>query len=147
MRYNSFMIRRFRATFQRFLALPPGEKALVAEAAAAVLLARAASAVLPPGRAAKAFRAKPRSRRHARRRVVWAVEAAAARLAGKRGCLARSLAAYRLLGASGYDAEIHIGLRCAGGSYDAHAWVVSEGDVLLGGPFEAYQVPPPAVFR
>lgn len=67
-------------------------------------------------------------------RITWAVEAASRRLPWVRSCLTQALAAQVLLTLSGYPALLHIGVtRGEQGQFRAHAWVESEGKVVMGG--------------
>jgi hypothetical protein len=61
--------------------------------------------------------------------------AAAANLIPGTTCLPRALAAHVLLGRHGHGAELHIGVnRDSQGRFQAHAWVETEGRVIIGGP-------------
>ena len=66
-------------------------------------------------------------------RVVWAVKVASRYVQGIR-CLAQALATQVLLEQRGYPSELRIGFtRSKGGQMSAHAWVESEGRVVIGG--------------
>jgi hypothetical protein len=66
-------------------------------------------------------------------RVVWAV-GAASRCVPMSTCLIQALAAQVLLGGAKHPASVCIGVtRGEGGRLQAHAWVESEGKVLIGG--------------
>lgn len=68
-------------------------------------------------------------------KIVWAVEAAGCRLPRASTCLTRALASQVLLARRGYPALVRIGV--AGGGelgLEAHAWVESGGEVVVGGP-------------
>ena len=66
-------------------------------------------------------------------RVVWAV-GAASRYVPMSTCLTQALAAQVLLGGAKHPASVRIGVaRAEGGRLRAHAWVESEGKVLIGG--------------
>lgn len=65
--------------------------------------------------------------------VGHAVEAAR-RAVPHATCLVLALAAQVLLVRLGRPAELHLGgTRSAGGEFEAHAWVESEGEVVVGG--------------
>jgi hypothetical protein len=68
-------------------------------------------------------------------RVVWAVKAASKRTVGPTTCLVEALAAQAVLAAHGHAAKLRLGVARAGteGSVQAHAWVESEGSVVIGG--------------
>jgi len=63
-------------------------------------------------------------------RIVWLVAQASRCVPGSH-CLPRALVAQLLLARSGYLAELQIGVRKAGDSLDAHAWLEHEGVPLF----------------
>ena len=67
-------------------------------------------------------------------RVVWAV-VVASRYVPMSTCLTQALAAQVLLARRGYSAHLHIGVAKEGAEakLKAHAWVESDGKVLIGG--------------
>ena len=65
--------------------------------------------------------------------IAWAV-AAASRYVPSATCLTRALVTRTLLAQRGYAAHLCIGVaRRAGGQLDAHAWVESPGQIVIGG--------------
>ena len=65
--------------------------------------------------------------------LIWSV-AAISRYVPKATCLAQALATQFLLQQAGHHARLHIGVTEAeGGGIKAHAWVESQGRVLIGG--------------
>jgi len=65
-------------------------------------------------------------------RIVWAVSAAQ-RVVPRATCLPQALAAEALLLRSGYAASLRIGVARTGpGGLVAHAWIESDGRVILG---------------
>lgn len=72
------------------------------------------------------------SKRHSAADIAWSINAVANRLPGMT-CLVQALAARTLLTRYGHGAQIKMGVT---GTEDfrAHAWVVSEGHVIVGGP-------------
>ena len=67
-------------------------------------------------------------------RVVWAVEVASRHTPGVKTCLAQALATQVLLARRGYPTFVHIGVvRGEQERFEAHAWVVSEGKIVIGG--------------
>ena len=68
-------------------------------------------------------------------RIVWAVTAAASRrVPGPTTCLSRALAVHAMLSRRGYPSRLHIGVVRGGeGELEGHAWVESDGRVLIGG--------------
>jgi hypothetical protein len=78
------------------------------------------------------------ARRASEARIVRAVGAAERRSPVGSTCLATALAAQALLARHGYAASLRIGVkRSASGEFAAHAWLVREGRVIVGGPAEA----------
>ncbi len=66
--------------------------------------------------------------------TVWAVEAVGRRLLGRNPCLTQALAVDYLFRRAGVPADLHIGVaRQENGELKAHAWVESEGEVVIGG--------------
>jgi hypothetical protein len=66
--------------------------------------------------------------------VVWAVEVAAKYMPGFNTCLTKALATQVLLSRRGRPALLRIGVvRSAEGEFEAHAWVESDGRVVIGG--------------
>jgi hypothetical protein len=66
-------------------------------------------------------------------RVVWAVTVAS-RYAPAATCLTQALATKLLLARCGHQATVRIGVaRHGGGELQAHAWVESNGRVVIGG--------------
>lgn len=66
--------------------------------------------------------------------VVWAVEVASKYMPGGVKCLARALTTQILLSWRGYQTELRIGVaKNPQGQLEAHAWVESQGRVIMGG--------------
>lgn len=66
-------------------------------------------------------------------RVVWAVTVASRYIPGVK-CLARALATKVLLTHQGYISELRIGIaKSEQGQLEAHAWVESQGRIVMGG--------------
>jgi hypothetical protein len=65
--------------------------------------------------------------------LVWSVVVVSPYVP-KTTCLAQALAAQLLLQQAGYQARLHIGVNYGiGGRLEAHAWVESQGRILIGG--------------
>ena len=127
--------------FRKFLLLPAADRWLVIKAALLLegialgkrllpfrilhrILARAADTPIVPWHA-------DCSSSH---RVAWAVEAASRHMPGAKACLTQAFAAQVLLARRGYPALLHIGVaKGERGQFRAHAWVESEGKVIIGG--------------
>lgn len=72
--------------------------------------------------------------RASREQIGWAVNAVSTRILGDGTCLTQALTAQQLLQANGYPAELRIGVaKQADGKLLAHAWVESEGMIVVGG--------------
>jgi hypothetical protein len=134
-------------------ALPPPDRRLVVEAAAWFVAIRVALRLVPFASLARwaqrRHAGRPRAPSLDARRIGWATAAVARRLAPPRTCLAQALTAQVMLGRRGRPAELRFGARRdASESFDAHAWLECDGEVLVGGEgigsFEALSVRPPA---
>jgi hypothetical protein len=64
-------------------------------------------------------------------RLVWAVEAASRRIPGA-SCLCRALTLQRLLAKNGHESELRIGVAKSDNRFGAHAWLLHNGQVLIG---------------
>jgi len=113
------------------------ERALALEALGLLVGARLALWLLPFAPARRLFDAyarRPAAPRSAER-LAWAIAAAGRRVpAPFRDCLPQALAAEVMLRRHGVPAELVIGARPGqgGGRLEAHAWVVSGGQVIVG---------------
>jgi hypothetical protein len=75
-----------------------------------------------------------RANRLSPERVSWAVVVASQHTPGVKTCMAQALAAQVLLARRGYPALIHIGVVSGEREqFQAHAWVETEGKVVIGG--------------
>lgn len=63
-------------------------------------------------------------------RLEWAVRSAS-HFVPRATCLTQAVALHRLLFVYGYRSTVQIGVRSAGGRFDAHAWVEHEAKSLL----------------
>jgi hypothetical protein len=123
-----------------------------------LLIAVRIALLLIPFTAVLKFAARPpvrgvaRSRRLQLDQMVWAVDAAGNRLFPRNPCLVQALVVQRLFVRAGQPAELRIGVRKDGASkLSAHAWVESDGDVVIGSrglsdeyvPFPPIRVGPP----
>jgi hypothetical protein len=123
----------------KFLRLPGSERRLVLSAALTVALVRLELWTLPLATVRRRV-GKSGLRRHtalpsrpAAERISWAVAAAARFVPGASNCLVRALAAEAMLGRFGYHSQLKIGVgKTAAGQFEAHAWLESEGQTLIG---------------
>jgi hypothetical protein len=115
--------------------LTGGEKVLLLQAAAWLVWIRLLLFIFP-------FRhvkilvhrwSKPRRAGFPTHRLAYLIKAAAHRIP-RTTCLPRALVAQILLCRHGHHAELHIGVaRDSNGKFEAHAWVESAGQVVIGG--------------
>lgn len=105
-----------------------------------VMLVRAALAILPFRtvlRIADSWARRPnrvRGPEGERDRMLSAVESAARRLLPAAPCLSQAIVADVLLRRRGFDSQLRIGVaRTERGALKAHAWVESDGEVVIGG--------------
>lgn len=119
----------------KFAHLPAAHKRVLLAAAGWLVLASIALRSLPFRTAKRIFSCHVAATRDkiSVETLCWAIAAAARRIPGCR-CLAQALAGARLLRAHGVAADVVIGVAApAGGTLDAHAWVISNDRVLIGG--------------
>lgn len=65
--------------------------------------------------------------------IVWAVEHAS-KVVPRANCLTRALALQYLLGRYGHASMMRVGVsQSSGGSFEAHAWVLHDHTVIIGG--------------
>ncbi len=124
----------------RFIRLPGPERRALSGAAALVVMTRLALSVAPfrkvvavADRLAKPRRS-PATNDAGRQRMIWAVEAAARNLLPAGACLSQAIVADTLLRRRGYPSQLHLGVAHGPkGELKAHAWVESDGEVVIGG--------------
>jgi hypothetical protein len=125
------------SALRKLFQLPAAERRLLLEATAVLIAVRLglACATLPRLRRMLARVRVPGPRNPVpAQRVAWAVVAATRHLPGQGDtCLARALTAEVLLRRHGHAAALRIGVARVGGEgFAAHAWVETEGRILLG---------------
>jgi hypothetical protein len=126
------------AAISKFLRLSWREQKLVAGAVLALSAVRIGLVALPfatvRGIVARRYRRlDDKTSRPALERVTWAIEAASHYVPGGSNCLVRALASEYILGRLGYPCELKIGVaKGAAGEFAAHAWLESEGRVVIG---------------
>lgn len=75
-------------------------------------------------------------------RIAWAVTVASQVVPGSRTCLIRALAVQTLLARAGCPARCHIGVaKDEAGRLEAHAWVESQGSIVIGGGEVSHYTP------
>jgi hypothetical protein len=76
---------------------------------------------------------RPAKSRFSTTQLAWAVQAVSKRILPDRPCLTQALALLLLLRRQGFPAELRIGVRQSGADrLDAHAWVESDGRIVIG---------------
>src|ERR1700758_338295 len=123
---------------KKFLSLDSSERLLLLQTFAVVWIASTILRLLPFEIVQKllARRVADPGRVHRRRpmeRLLWAI-AVAGRYVPGTTCLSLALAGRMILNRYGYNAHIHIGVaKDHTGSLGAHAWLESEGTIVIGG--------------
>jgi hypothetical protein len=128
---------------RKFVALSSTERLLLVRVAFLVGLVRVGTWLLPfrvvRGLSARLGRQAAGSRRRdvPNERLAWAVEAVGKRIPGGGNCLVQALSAQVLLDRRNRPAQLRIGVaKGPGGELQAHAWVESEGKLVIGGAGE-----------
>ncbi len=121
----------------RFFRHSFSDQRLLTRAAWSVVVARLATRILPfPAARAAAHRLQPPARFVASlpvERVIWAVDAASRAIPGMRNCLVQAMAAEAILSRAGHPCELRIGAaKNEAREFIAHAWLESDGRVLIG---------------
>lgn len=135
---------------RKLLALSWKERALLAEAAAALTVTRTALLVVPfrqlvsrtlrrsapplPGLGSTA--ATGRDEPGTAKRVGWALQVAGAHLPFASSCLVRALAGKRMLDRRRVACSVVLGVRDPGTGFAAHAWLRA-GELIVAGEAEA----------
>jgi hypothetical protein len=126
---------------RRFLRLSAGEQWLLIKASMLLWVVKV-GLVLLPFRSLRRFLDKlaglpfgfSRPEQSSAEQAVWAVELAGRLMPQASTCLTKALTAQVLLLRRGHPALVHIGtVKGVGGEFQAHAWVESGGEVLVGG--------------
>jgi hypothetical protein len=119
----------------RFARLGPARQRLLIATWTLLLTIRLALRPVPQARLrsllARAARRRARVP-HSVEEIRWAVEMAAPKVP-RASCLTQALATELLLERSGHPADVRLGVRRDGGAVRAHAWVVTGGQVVVGG--------------
>lgn len=139
---------------RKLIGLPPSERWLLVRVALLVVGVRLALALLPwralhrlAGRAARPAARAVQPAPVPVDRLRWAVEATSRRVPGA-VCLTQALALQILLGRRGQASELRLGVaRGDGPALEAHAWLESEGRILIGAADRERYVALPALRR
>ena len=125
---------------KRFIRLSPGKRSLLLQTALVVGAVRIGLWLLPFDSLQRlAQRAGRKSwKPHPVQQLIWAVKAAGRRIP-RSTCLTQALAAQVLLARSGHDSQIQLGVaKDEQRGFEAHAWLVFAGQVILGGDIDRY---------
>jgi hypothetical protein len=124
----------------RFLRLAPDERRILARATLLLALIHLSLGRIPFTMLQRLVAGRRRSERAvatdrtAIDQIVWAVTAAGARLPGSPTCLSRALTVQSMLTRRGFSSRLHVGVvRGTAGQLQGHAWVESEGRIVIGG--------------
>ena len=125
----------------RYLSLPERDRALLRRSALLLAGVRIGLWLLPYRTLRRLLGRLPgndrgggrRGARETIERIAWAVTAASRHLPGTWTCLTQALAAEVLLARVGHRAHVRFGVtKAQGGRLKAHAWVESNGEVVVG---------------
>ena len=120
---------------RRLLNLAPGDRALLVRALFLVSFVRSGLWILPFDFVRRVvLRPRKQEGKDPAVKLIWAVRTVSPYLP-RASCLTQALAAQALLAVSGYPSRIEVGVaKEAERSLAAHAWLVFEEQVVLGGP-------------
>ena len=121
---------------------PAAEFRVCVEALVAITAVRLALVCLPVRSVRRGLwnvLARPASSSLSLSRVVRCVTAAVRLSPVPSTCLSTALIAEALLRRYGHHADLRVGVRRASGKFGAHAWLESEGSVIVGGPLEVIE--------
>ena len=125
---------------RKFLSLTPRERVLLINALLLLGAIRLGLKLMPfqtlrrlLARMAQPIRTLQQAEKASVDKVAWAVMVASHYIPGAR-CLAQALATQVLLERRGYPTQLRIGVaRSKGGQLWGHAWVESQGQIVIGG--------------
>ncbi len=122
--------------FAKFVRLSPEERTVLVRAFALLVLVRCSLWLISFATLQRTVASISRSPRKEPAfpisRGIWAI-CTAGRYVPRATCLTQALAAQVLLGRAGIPTSVKIGVAKENGKFDAHAWLESDGKVLLGG--------------
>ena len=123
---------------KKFLSLDSSERMLLLQTFVFVWISSTILRLLPFAIVQKLFVSRVAPPDHMHRwhpieRLLWAIVVASRYVSGTT-CLSLALAGRMILNRYGYPARIHIGVaKEHTGSFGAHAWLESEGTIVIGG--------------
>jgi Transglutaminase-like superfamily len=135
------VVRKNVLRLQKFVHTKRADQVLLVQAALLLAAVRVSMFVLPfhSLRSLVDWAAQPplrlrRTEQMSVGQIAWAINVASDYVPRAATCLPRALAGQVLLGRYGFPAQVHIGIaRAANGLVEGHAWVESEGSVVIGG--------------
>ena len=107
------------------------EQILLLRVVITVIAARVSLWLLPVEAARKITTRSASMRAESVNQVVWAVRAASRFVPGA-SCLTQAIAAQAILARSGIASQVEIGVSKNESRFQAHAWVVCQGKIVLG---------------
>ena len=124
----------------KFFALTRSDRALLLRTFAPLVAMRLAMWTLPFARVreicdamSRPMRADPSGAPPSAERIAWAVAALSRVVPRADNCLVRALTTGIVLKRYGYPSELKIGvMKPVGGRFEAHAWLESDGVVVIG---------------
>jgi hypothetical protein len=123
---------------RRWRELPTGDKSLVREALLELSVVRLALHLRPLTALQRS--PAPHGRTVDLPRAAWAVRSAA-RVVPRATCLAQALAMQRMLARRGRSSKMEVGVARNHKGLEAHAWLVCDGEVVIGGEEAGQFVP------
>jgi hypothetical protein len=124
-------LRRLKKRLRRFGELSCSERLLLLRALLVVAVARVALWVCPLATSRRVVATAARGRKtHAVEQLAWAVTVVS-RYVPRATCLTQALAMQVLLTHSGHQSRVEVGV-VKDSRFEAHAWVVCDGKVVVG---------------
>ena len=117
-------------SLRRWWELPASDRRLLLEALRELTTVRLALHARPVSALKREPAAEARALDPAR--IAWAVRAAARVIPGA-ACLAQALAVQRMLAARGRTSSVEVGVAKNHAGIEAHAWLVCDGQIVIGG--------------
>jgi len=133
----------FPAALRRFVDLPPSERRLALHALRVVVWVRVRLTVSSFPTVDRITRDRPvrdAVGRHSAARIGSAVAGVSGYIPGA-SCLTQALAARVLLAAEGHPSTLRLGMARIDGRLQAHAWLESDGTIIVGGAGHRQFVP------
>jgi hypothetical protein len=128
---------------KKFASVSASERQLLLQTALVVGAIRVALWLLPFSMVRERVARASNQARHSYpvERIIWSVRAVS-RCVPAASCLTQAMAAQFLLARSGYTSRIQIGVsKDDNHRFEAHAWLICDGEILLGGSAAERYVP------